>query len=602
MKSKDFFYKFIVVAIALVCNVQVAHGWVNLYGSILKYYTQLPHFYSKYQYNSLSWYADPGYGDARFYGPQGSTISDVTKEDLKGLPLEDVLIIGSSLSDYKRYRVVEICDNAFKDCKCSSGDGYIEIPRYVTRIGNGAYSGCTGFSSIKISQNNSVTEIGYNAFYGCSDLKENPVNSMKNLTTIGSFAFADCSSLQDLTLPEGLKKIEQGTFSGCTGLVSKLILPQSLEEIGHSAFENCKFTGTLELPLGLKSIGMNAFNGCSGFIGSIEIPDGVIVNTQAFKDCHGICGSITIGDDARIWNMVFDNLGEISSVIAKGETPAIIGDRVFSQEILDNATLYIPEGSLEAYSKATGWKDFKHISQNPFIAVDSIKVQSGAFEASSNTDTCPSLAVEMGTTRVLSTRFYPDNATDKTVTYVCSNPEICTVTDGTITPLKEGIAHITAVSGKITAEFYLRVGKPVTDISMPESITVEKGSKTYFDIQIMPQDAIMPNLDVQTNDDSICKITKEQYSSLCKVCVEGLQVGSALISATAKDGSGVSEICSVVVDSGDGISDITIDDDANVKIYNLQGLLIYEGVYSDAKLASGIYIINSNGQQIKRQI
>ena len=48
--------------------------------------------------------------------------------------------------------------------------GAFTIPNFVTSIGNKAFCGCTGLTSITIP--NSVTSIGYNAFYGCDNIED----------------------------------------------------------------------------------------------------------------------------------------------------------------------------------------------------------------------------------------------------------------------------------------------------------------------------------------------------------------------------------------------------------------------------------------------
>ena len=84
--------------------------------------------------------------------------------------------------------------------------------------------------------------------------------------------------------------------------------------------------------------------------------------------------------------------------------------------------------------------------------------------------------------------------------------------------------------------------------------------------------------------------------------VTAIKEGNAIIKASATDGSGVSATCAVVVDEGAGINDIEIDGNQYVRIYNLQGVLVYEGEYSESKLVSGTYIIISQGNSIKRVI
>ena len=51
----------------------------------------------------------------------------------------------------------------------------------------------------------------------------------------------------DVTVPEGVTKIRDFAFRGCTGLTS-VSLPDSVTEIGDSAFWGCTGLGSVSLP------------------------------------------------------------------------------------------------------------------------------------------------------------------------------------------------------------------------------------------------------------------------------------------------------------------------------------------------------------------
>ena len=58
------------------------------------------------------------------------------------------------------------------------------------------------------------------------------------VTTIGESAFSGCTGLTSITLPNSITSIGSKAFSGCTGLTS-ITLPNSVTTIGRGAFKGC---------------------------------------------------------------------------------------------------------------------------------------------------------------------------------------------------------------------------------------------------------------------------------------------------------------------------------------------------------------------------
>lgn len=107
------------------------------------------------------------------------------------------------------------------------------IPNSVTSIGNFAFNGCTGLTSITIP--NSVTTIGICAF-GYTGLTS--ITIPNSVTDIENGAFWNSTSLTSVTIPNSVTSIKEAVFWDCTSLKS-VTIPNSVKTIGYKAFSGC---------------------------------------------------------------------------------------------------------------------------------------------------------------------------------------------------------------------------------------------------------------------------------------------------------------------------------------------------------------------------
>ena len=208
-------------------------------------------------------------------------------------------------------QLTSIGDNTFSGCSSLTS---IEIPSSVTSISNSAFANCSGLESIIVEEGNTVyisekdclieianstlilgcknsiipdyvTSIGDYAFSGCRGLTSIEIPS--SVVSIGGYAFRDCSSLTSIEIPSGVTSIGDYAFSGCRGLTS-IEIPGGVTSIGQSAFSGCSSLTHIEIPSGVTSIDWYAFRDCSSLT-SIKIPSGVTsIGYSAFDGCRGL--------------------------------------------------------------------------------------------------------------------------------------------------------------------------------------------------------------------------------------------------------------------------------------------------------------------------
>ena len=122
----------------------------------------------------------------------------------------------------------------------------------ITRIDASVFKGHTEINTLTIPD--TITNIGDEAFDGCTGLTTINFSNTGNLKTIGKYAFNHCDMLKDVELPEGLESFGMGCFNYCgstyqdksKGLPGYFIIPSSLNDAGttmnNSSFLRCCFS------------------------------------------------------------------------------------------------------------------------------------------------------------------------------------------------------------------------------------------------------------------------------------------------------------------------------------------------------------------------
>ena len=153
------------------------------------------------------------------------------------------------------------------------------------------------------------------------------------------------------------------------------------------------------------------------------------------------------------------------------------------------------------------------------------------------------LTLNIGANETLTATVAPADATNKKVTWKSSDAAVATVdTNGKVTAVKAGEATITVTTedGGKTATCKVTVQpKLVSEITLA-ALAIYAGESKAITATVKPDDATNKELTWKSSDESIATVDNTGK-------VTGKKIGTATITATARDGSGVSGSCTVTV-------------------------------------------------------
>ena len=255
--------------------------------------------------------------------------------------------------------------------------GELYIPSTVVYIADGAFGGTALSGEVVLPEK--MIYLGNNAFGGCEFLTGR-IHIPEGLDVLNK-AFAPNMTAKVVQIPQGIKKV-----NGIGGKPASVIFPEGVEEIGNEAFWGVSsLQGDLKLPSTIKTIGRVAFSGTK--ISHVSLPENLeVIYDNTFSDCKFLQDTLTIPWSViRIEDNAFAGCEKLDALIIpkgveeikggafggchslyyiqclKPEPPVLAGD-AFNGVEKNECALVVPEGSVNAYRNAEGWKEFKRIS------------------------------------------------------------------------------------------------------------------------------------------------------------------------------------------------------------------------------------------------
>ena len=538
--------------------------------------------------------------------------------------------------------------NRFQGCKSLSE---ITIPSSVTSIGNTAFSGCTNLAEVNISEG--VTSIEYEAFMACSGLKT--ITLPNSITSIGEKAFYGCWGLHTITLPDKITNIGYEAFMNCLSLDTLITLsenPPTLDDEvflpnsdmvvfvpkgSETAYKNAKGWKDFEIKciienpvtsITLNTVQLTMEYGTKEQLTATVAPDyadypGLTWTSDneevATVDENGLVTAVSAGE-ANITATAADGSG-ITATCKVTVTPKLVTSVTLDQSELTIEMTYTAQLSAtitpdDADNRTVTWtsdnEEVATVDENgqvTAVGVGEANITATAADGSGVTATCKvtvspklvtsvtlnknELTIEKSFTAQLAATVAPDDADDLGLIWTSDNEEVATVDEnGLVTAVSVGEANITAtaVDGSgVTATCKVTVTpKLVTSVILDESeLTIEKNFTEQLTATVAPDDADNLSLTWTSDNEEVATVDENGL-------VTAVGEGTATITATANDGSGVSASCVVTVTFIDGIADIETskvtvlaangritvsgkEQDETVLVYDMGGRLLYQG-------------------------
>ncbi len=438
----------------------------------------------------------------------------------------------------------------------------IVIPDTVQTIESSAFRGCVNLT--KIDLQDGLTQIGNSVFLDCSALKD--VVIPESCTTIGNSAFENCINLASAVLPSKLDRISEGLFRNSG--VNKIDLPDTVSVIEVNAFRECAALTEIKMPANLQIIENYAFQGCTA-LAAVTFPENLqSIGRNAFSNCNALT-AVTIPDSVRSLGDYLFAECELLRDVTLGTGITIIPSYAFN--LCPSLTkivipYYVTTVKANAFTNCTSLTEVTipravtTIAANAFSYFDRLTIYgvSGTYaETYANTQGATFVNQEKKATEVrlnktelklangrktkLVLSVTPSDFTDE-VSWKSSDEKVVQVADtGEITAWSLGMATIKVTVGDVSASCKVTVTQPVTSISLNiTSLVLEAGDTQKLTATVSPSSAENKEITWSTSNEEIVTVDEQGL-------VTGHRKGSATVTATAQDGSGVSKRCEVEV-------------------------------------------------------
>lgn len=337
-------------------------------------------------------------------------------------------LIDGTIVEFKDDQIVTLGRGAFTGC---SGLTVVELPN-LTATPDACFANCTSLIEVVLPN---VTRFASRTFEGCTALQR--IDGSKIIHLGPQSAFGGCKSLQSVDFPL-VTNAPLSVFNGCSSL-TQVNMP-SLETSGALAFASCTSLTHICLPKLIKiddyGLYMSTFHGCNA-LRVVDVPSATTIASYAFCNVHALAALLLRNPDA---------------VCTLAATNAFSSQAIESGEMF----VYVPGSLVKSYQDDSVWS----ASGVQFRVLEDYTVDgtvTGKFKGITE-------SISLNVSELMFS-----DATTQTLTatgelgfleplrWTSSNSKVVVVNDGVVTPVSDGTAVITVVSGSCSASCAITV-------------------------------------------------------------------------------------------------------------------------------------------------